>query len=155
MIVFATISPGSGFLGVEWHFWKVVGWVGNVVFFSRFFVQWIATEKQKRVVVPISFWWLSLIGSVLLLTYGLWQRDSVFIFAYAFTWIPYIRSIVIHYRNRAQRVSCSACGQSAAARAHFCHQCGSKIPAVIEKATQAAKPRAPLPSRTLRPVGSV
>ena len=118
---------GMRFLGVEWHFWKVLGWIGNLVFFSRFFVQWIATEKQKRVVVPISFWWLSLIGSVLLLAYGLWQRDSVFIFAYAFTWIPYIRSIIIHYRHRAVRKECSACGLSAPRHAHFCQQCGGKL----------------------------
>ena len=124
---------GGGFLGIEWHFWKVIGWTGNVVFFSRFFVQWIATEKQKRVVVPVSFWWLSLIGSILLLAYGLWQRDSVFIFAYAFTWIPYIRSIVIHYRNRAARVSCSDCGCLSATHAQFCHHCGSKLSSVRER----------------------
>ena len=40
------------FLGVEWHFWKVVGWLGNLLFTSRFLVQWWATEKHKRVVVP-------------------------------------------------------------------------------------------------------
>ena len=38
------------FLGIEWHFWKMIGWLGNAVFFSRFFVQWYATEKLKRVV---------------------------------------------------------------------------------------------------------
>ena len=54
------------FLGIEWHLWKVIGWIGNVVFFSRFFVQWWATEKHKRVVVPNAFWWLSLAGSLLL-----------------------------------------------------------------------------------------
>ena len=74
--------------GIDWSVWKVVGWAGNVVFFSRFFVQWYATEKLKRVVVPVAFWWLSLSGSFLLLIYSLRQRDSVFIFAYAFTWIP-------------------------------------------------------------------
>ena len=153
MDVFAVIGAGSGFLGVEWHFWKVLGWIGNVVFFSRFFVQWIATERQKRVVVPISFWWLSLIGSVLLLAYGLNQRDSVFIFAYAFTWVPYIRSIVIHHRNRSSRVTCSDCGSLAGTRAHFCQDCGSKLPASMNNAPQAEKARPPLPA--LRAVGSV
>ncbi|MBC8097043.1 MAG: lipid-A-disaccharide synthase N-terminal domain-containing protein, partial [Akkermansiaceae bacterium] len=85
------------FLGIEWSIWKVVGWVGNGVFFSRFFVQWYATEKKRQVVVPVVFWWLSLTGSLLLLIYALHKRDSVFIWAYLFPWVPYIRNIVIHY----------------------------------------------------------
>src|ERR1051325_1731383 len=102
MAVPASIWDGSRFLGIEWHVWKTLGWLGNVVFFSRFLVQWFATEKKRQVVVPISFWWLSLFGSLMLLIYGLHQRDSVFIFAYLFTWIPYIRNIVIHYRQKAE-----------------------------------------------------
>src|SRR5262245_46361636 len=85
------LMPGGRFLGIEWHAWKVIGWLGNAVFFSRFLIQWRATEKRKQVVVPSLFWWLSLIGSLLLLAYSLHRRDSVFVFAYAFTWIPYIR----------------------------------------------------------------
>ena len=38
-------------LGIEWSFWKAIGWLGNIVFFTRFLVQWYATEKKKRVVV--------------------------------------------------------------------------------------------------------
>ncbi len=127
MAVPSIIWDGNRFLGIEWHVWKVVGWVGNLIFFSRFFVQWIATEKRKRVTIPVSFWWLSLIGSILLLAYGIRQKDSVFIFAYAFTWIPYIRNIVIHYRNKAEQVRCKQCGVAAAHKAVFCHQCGSKL----------------------------
>ena len=63
------------FLGIEWHFWKVVGWAGNLFFFSRFFVQWIATERSGRVVMPAAFWWLSLIGSSCLLAYSFFRRD--------------------------------------------------------------------------------
>src|SRR5512141_1478558 len=98
--------------GIEWGVWKVVGWTGNAVFFSRFFVQWYATEKLNRVVVPTAFWWLSLTGSLLLLSYALfYQQDSVFIFAYAFTWIPYIRNLVIHRRHREAHLTCAACAQ--------------------------------------------
>ena len=61
----------GNFLGIEWGIWKVVGWLGNLVFFSRVFVQWYYTERLKRVVVPVSFWWLSLAGSGLLLSYAL------------------------------------------------------------------------------------
>ena len=116
------------FLWIEWHFWKIIGWLGNAVFFSRFFVQWYATEKKKRVVVPTSFWWLSLAGGLLLLSYALfYQRDSVFIFAYAFTWIPYIRNLVIHYRHEDAHGDCPGCGQSCPPHSNFCSACGTPL----------------------------
>ena len=120
-------APDGKFLGIVWHPWKVVGWMGNVLFSSRFFVQWWATEKHKRVVVPDAFWWLSLIGSLLLLSYGLWKRDSVFIFAYAFTWIPYIRNLVIHRRHKKAHQDCPSCDLKAPPSANFCPACGAKL----------------------------
>jgi lipid-A-disaccharide synthase-like uncharacterized protein len=114
--------------GVQWSVWKAVGWLGNAVFFSRFFVQWYATEKLKRVVVPTAFWWLSLAGSLLLLCYALFHdRDSVFIFAYAFTWIPYIRNLVIHRRHAAAHLDCAACGQVCPPHSKFCFACGAAL----------------------------
>src|SRR5580658_11343928 len=93
------------FLGVQWSVWKVVGWLGNAVFFSRFLVQWYATEKKKQVVVPALFWWLSLAGSLLLLLYAIfYDKHHVIIFAYAFTWIPYIRNLIIHRRQKDAHV---------------------------------------------------
>ena len=114
-------------LGIDWSVWKVVGWLGNLVFFSRFFVQWYATEKLRRVVVPTAFWWLSLIGSVLLLIYSLRQRDSVFIFAYAFTWIPYIRNLIIHHRHADAHLECETCGHSCPPHSNFCASCGAPL----------------------------
>lgn len=113
--------------GIDWSVWKAVGWFGNVVFFSRFFVQWYATEKLRRVVVPTAFWWLSLLGSLLLLVYSLRQRDSVFIFAYAFTWIPYIRNLVIHRRHAEAHRDCRRCGASCAPHWVFCATCGARL----------------------------
>ena len=112
---------------IEWSVWKEVGWLGNAVFFSRFFVQWYVTEKKKQVVVPQAFWWLSLVGSVTLLAYSLHQQDSVFIFAYAFTWIPYIRNLVIHRRTKAALSVCAGCGQKNPPQANFCPNCGGKL----------------------------
>ena len=116
------------FLGITWNAWKVIGWIGNAIFFSRFFVQWYATEKKRQVVVPQAFWWLSLIGSVTLLCYGLFYlHDSVVIFAYAFTWIPYIRSLVIHRRHKAAHTDCIGCGQKIPPQANYCPNCGVKV----------------------------
>ena len=122
--------------GVDWSVWKIVGWVGNAVFFSRFIVQWYATEKKKQVVVPALFWWLSLTGAMTLLAYSLHKRDSVFIFAYAFTWIPYIRNLIIHRRHADAHLDCGSCGKSCPPQAKFCADCGARL--VTE-----AKPAAP------------
>lgn len=120
---------GNGrFFWIEWHFWKVIGWLGNAVFFSRFIVQWYATEKKQQVVVPTAFWWLSLTGALLLLSYALFhQRDSVFIFAYAFSWIPYIRNLVIHYRHEESHHDCAGCGALCPPHAVYCSACGQRL----------------------------
>jgi lipid-A-disaccharide synthase-like uncharacterized protein len=113
--------------GVTWSVWKVAGWLGNCVFFSRFFVQWYATERKKRVVVPVAFWWLSLSGSLLLLTYSLHKHDSVFIFSYVFTWIPYIRNLIIHYRHQEGHRTCEKCGTGCVPQSNYCPNCGTKL----------------------------
>ena len=115
--------------GIEWTVWKVIGWLGNAAFSTRFLIQWYATEKLKRVVVPTVFWWLSLVGSLLFLIYSLRQRDSVFIYAYAFNWLPYIRNLVIHHRHKKAHLDCSNCGNVCAPGSNFCSACGTRIAA--------------------------
>jgi lipid-A-disaccharide synthase-like uncharacterized protein len=128
------------FLGIEWNAWKVIGWLGNAVFFSRFFVQWYATEKRKQVVVPVAFWWLSLAGSGLLLAYAwCYRKDSVFIFAYAFTWIPYVRNLIIHRRHRREHVACPACQLESPPTARYCAACGTLLP-TPHRETRGATP---------------
>ena len=130
------------FLGVQWGVWKVVGWLGNAVFFSRFFVQWYATEKLKRVVVPTAFWWLSLAGSLLLLSYALfYERDSVFIFAYAFTWIPYIRNLIIQRRHEAAHMACPKCQRVSPPQSNFCPACGERLEAATIGAQSSSSAR--------------
>ena len=119
--------PGGKFLGIQWHLWKVVGWTGNVLFTSRFFVQWWATERHRRVVIPDAFWWLSLAGSGCLLVYGFYQRDSVFIFAYLFTWIPYIRNLIIGHRATRNARACQDCREPAGIAATYCAACGCRL----------------------------
>lgn len=109
-------------------FWNALGWAGNFVFFSRFFVQWYATEKRKQVVVPVLFWWLSLAGSLLMLLYALfYDKHYVVIFAYAFTWIPYVRNLVIHHRHQQAHTECPGCGSPCSPQFNFCSDCGTKL----------------------------
>jgi lipid-A-disaccharide synthase-like uncharacterized protein len=121
------IWHGGKLFGVDWSVWKVIGWLGNLIFSSRFLVQWYATEKRKQVVVPQAFWWLSLIGSLIFLCYSIHQQDSVFIFAYAFTWIPYSRNLIIHRRHKEAHTDCSGCGKSCPPQSNFCPNCGAKL----------------------------
>jgi lipid-A-disaccharide synthase-like uncharacterized protein len=117
------------FLGIDWSVWKAIGWLGNAIFSSRFLVQWYVTEKKKQVVVPQAFWWLSLLGALIFLCYSIHQRDSVFIFAYAFTWIPYSRNLMIHYRHEKAHTDCPGCGRSCPPQSNFCPSCGAKLAA--------------------------
>ena len=134
----ANLFGDGKFLGIEWNTWKVIGWLGNAVFFSRFLLQWYATEKRKQVVVPPAFWWLSLAGSGLLLGYALfYRRDSVFIFAYLFTWIPYIRNLIIHYRHLDAHTQCPKCRVHCPPHARYCHACGSRLPTEEPNAAHA------------------
>jgi lipid-A-disaccharide synthase-like uncharacterized protein len=109
------------------QWWVVIGWVGNAIFFTRFFVQWYATEKKRRVVVPLAFWWLSITGSLILLAYSLHKHDLVFIFAYAFTWIPYVRNLIIHRRHADAQVTCGACNAVCPPNSNFCFACGARL----------------------------
>ena len=108
-------------------FWTTIGWLANLAFSCRFLVQWYVTEKKKQVTVPALFWWLSLVGSLTLLVYSIYQKDSVFIFAYAFSWIPYLRNLTIHRANKAARTVCAGCGQKNPPQANFCPHCGVKV----------------------------
>lgn len=122
------------FLGIQWSVWKVIGWMGNATFSSRFIVQWYYTEKHKQVVIPVIFWWLSLLGSLLILIYALTKKDSVFIYAYLFPWIPYTRNLIIHYRHQKAHTDCPECGRKAPPQSNFCPHCGAKLSAVTSPA---------------------
>jgi lipid-A-disaccharide synthase-like uncharacterized protein len=115
------------FLGIAWSVWKVVGWLGNATFSSRFIVQWYATERSKKVVVPVAFWWLSLLGSLLLLIYAFSKKDSVFVYAYLFPWIPYIRNLVIQKQHKDAHTNCAGCGQKIPPQSNYCPNCGVKV----------------------------
>jgi lipid-A-disaccharide synthase-like uncharacterized protein len=82
--------------------WEVVGFTGLLVFSSRFIVQWIASERRRESVIPVAFWYLSIVGSLLLLSYALSKRDPVFILGYLFNGLIYGRNLYfIHSKKEA------------------------------------------------------
>jgi lipid-A-disaccharide synthase-like uncharacterized protein len=74
------------------------GFVGQAFFFSRFLVQWIASERAGRSVFPIAFWYLSLFGGLTLLVYAIYRQDPVFILGQATGAFIYLRNL--HLRRR-------------------------------------------------------
>jgi lipid-A-disaccharide synthase-like uncharacterized protein len=87
---------------VDWSdskFWLVFGLVGNAAFFSRFLIQWVASERAGQSVIPVAFWHLSLIGSAILLIYAIHRRDPVFILAYLPNAFVYIRNLMLIKKN--------------------------------------------------------
>jgi lipid-A-disaccharide synthase-like uncharacterized protein len=73
--------------------WVVLGFVAQAFFTMRFVVQWIASERARRSVMPVAFWFFSLGGGVLLLIYALYRRDPVFIAGQALGLVVYVRNL--------------------------------------------------------------
>ncbi len=85
--------------------WLVLGLAGQALFSARFMVQWIASEIQKRSVVPISFWFLSIGGSLTLLAYAIHRKDPVFILGQSAGLLIYTRNLVLIKKNRGADAS--------------------------------------------------
>jgi lipid-A-disaccharide synthase-like uncharacterized protein len=72
--------------------WLAIGFLGQALFSARFIVQWIASERQRRSVVPAVFWQFSLAGGVTLLIYAIHREDPVFI-------VGQVTGLVVYFRN--------------------------------------------------------
>lgn len=72
--------------------WLAIGLIGQSLFFMRFFVQWLASERLRQSVLPTAFWYFSLAGGLVLLAYAIWRADPIFIIGQA-------SGIVIYSRN--------------------------------------------------------
>lgn len=74
-------------------FWVGLGFLGQALFMGRMLVQWWASEKARSAVVPPMFWWLSLIGSSMLMTYFVWRVEIVGFLGQSTGWLIYIRNL--------------------------------------------------------------
>lgn len=77
------------------NFFVILGFIGQFFFTMRFVVQWIVSEKNKKSVVPLAFWVLSILGSSLLLIYAIYRKDPVFILGQAPNLLIYFRNIYL------------------------------------------------------------
>jgi lipid-A-disaccharide synthase-like uncharacterized protein len=85
--------------------WVILGFVAQAFFTARFVVQWIASERAGKSVVPLSFWMLSIGGGLLLLAYALYRHDPVFIAGQAFGVFVYLRNLYFVLRERRGALS--------------------------------------------------
>jgi lipid-A-disaccharide synthase-like uncharacterized protein len=73
--------------------WLAVGFGAQMMFSARFLVQWIASERLRKSIIPDAFWYFSFIGGAMLLTYAIYRRDPVFIMGQTFGLVVYSRNI--------------------------------------------------------------
>ena len=82
--------------------WVIFGLAAQFMFMMRFLVQWIASERARRSVVPVAFWYFSLLGGVTLLAYAIHRRDPVFMLGQGAGIFIYLRNLwLIHAERRA------------------------------------------------------
>jgi lipid-A-disaccharide synthase-like uncharacterized protein len=81
-------------------FWLIVGFLGQALFSMRFILQWVQSERARRSVIPIAFWYFSLAGSIVLLAYAIHRQDPVFILGQSAGIVIYLRNLYLISRER-------------------------------------------------------
>ena len=78
----------------------VVGFAGQACFTCRFLVQWLVSERQKKSVIPLAFWYFSILGGLMLLSYAIYRRDPVFILGQSTGLMIYLRNLYFIYQEK-------------------------------------------------------
>ena len=87
----------------RFDFWLFFGLIAQLIFTARMVVQWWASERAGRSVVPIAFWVLSLIGGMMTLVYGLQRREAVIIIGQVLAVVIYVRNLMLIYKNKTKQ----------------------------------------------------
>jgi lipid-A-disaccharide synthase-like uncharacterized protein len=101
LIAITWIGKEYRFLGLDWSYLVILGLIGNAAFSMRFLVQWIASERQGESVIPVSFWYWSIAGSVIMCLYFIFKRDPVGILAYLPNSLIYIRNLMLIQKGKS------------------------------------------------------
>lgn len=83
--------------------WLIIGFLGQAMFSMRFIVQWLASEKQKKSIIPTAFWHFSIIGGSILLIYAIYKQDPVFILGQATGLFIYARNLFLLRAERKRQ----------------------------------------------------
>lgn len=84
--------------------WLAIGLLGQLLFFSRFLIQWIVSEKKKQSVIPIAFWYFSLGGGLILFAYALHRHDPVFIIGQGTGLVVYTRNLWLIHKHPSKPI---------------------------------------------------
>jgi lipid-A-disaccharide synthase-like uncharacterized protein len=90
---------------VRFDAWAALGFVAQALFSARFLVQWIASERARRSIIPIAFWWFSIGGGILLFIYSLYRRDPVFIVGQGGGLLIYVRNVMFVLREQREEAT--------------------------------------------------
>ena len=85
--------------------WSTVGFVGQVTFGSRFILQWIVSEYKKKSHVPTAFWYISVVGSIILLIYSIHIKNPVFMLGFSLNTFIYLRNLHLIHRHAKSAVA--------------------------------------------------
>lgn len=79
--------------------WVTLGLLGQLLFTGRMLIQWLASEKAQRSVVPVAFWWMSMGGASMLIAYFIWRKDIIGVLGQSTGWIIYLRNLYFIHRE--------------------------------------------------------
>jgi lipid-A-disaccharide synthase-like uncharacterized protein len=85
--------------------WIVIGFLGQGLFFGRWLVQWIVSERKAESQMPLAFWYLSLVGGLITLAYAIYRRDPVFIAGQSIGALVYVRNLMLIHRRGPEPAS--------------------------------------------------
>lgn len=84
--------------------WLIIGFMGQFFFSMRFLIQWIQSEKAKKSVIPLAFWYFSLLGGITLFAYAVYRKDPVFILGQSLGVFIYMRNLYFIYKNKKREL---------------------------------------------------
>jgi lipid-A-disaccharide synthase-like uncharacterized protein len=88
--------------------WMIVGFGGQGLFMLRLVIQWLHSERERRSVIPVSFWYFSVAGALVLLAYAVHRHDPVFIAGQLLGVAIYLRNLVLIRGERAGALAAPA-----------------------------------------------